>query len=159
MTCRTSEVAVCRSNELGEFARALPLSLEQPHILDCNDRLVGEGLDQLDLLVSERPYGSALQKEHAYWNPFAKKWHAEDGTKVAKPCDFTKLVFWIGKNIRNLNGFALQQNSANCTAASRRKCQMRLVFLELRRVPVACCYVVARVLAGRTEDYTLVGFA
>ena len=58
-----------------------------------------------------------------------------------------------------LSGFALQQNSANCTAASRRKCQMRLVFLELRRVTVACCYVVARVVPGRTEDYTLVGFA
>ena len=39
----------------GEFARALLLCLEQPHVLDRDHRLVGEGLSQLDLLVSEGP--------------------------------------------------------------------------------------------------------
>ena len=32
--------------------------LEQPHILDRDHRLVGEGLDELDLLIGERPDGS-----------------------------------------------------------------------------------------------------
>jgi hypothetical protein len=36
------------------------LRLEQPRVLDGDHRLIGEGLDQLDLLLDERPYGSAL---------------------------------------------------------------------------------------------------
>jgi hypothetical protein len=28
---------------------------EQPHVLDGDDRLVGKGLEQLDLLVGEQP--------------------------------------------------------------------------------------------------------
>ena len=37
----------------GELARALLLRLEQPHVLERDDRLVGEGGDQLDLLFGE----------------------------------------------------------------------------------------------------------
>ena len=38
---------------LRELPRALLLRLEQPRVLDGDHRLVGEGLDQLDLLVGE----------------------------------------------------------------------------------------------------------
>ena len=55
MTFRTSEVAVCCSQRLGKLARARLHLVEQSHVLDCDHRLVGEGLDQLDLLGSERP--------------------------------------------------------------------------------------------------------
>ena len=44
MTLRTSEVAVCRSNEFAQLARALLLTLEQPYIFDGNYCLVSEGL-------------------------------------------------------------------------------------------------------------------
>ena len=30
--------------------------VEQPHIFDCNHRLVSEGLHQFDLLIGERPH-------------------------------------------------------------------------------------------------------
>ena len=36
-----------------QLARARLHLLEQPHVLDGDDRLVGEGLDELDLLVGE----------------------------------------------------------------------------------------------------------
>ena len=39
---------------LGQFARAGPHLIEQPHVLDRDHRLVGERLDQLDLLIRER---------------------------------------------------------------------------------------------------------
>ena len=39
--------------QFGEFARALLLGFEQADVLDRDHRLVGEGLDQLDLLVCE----------------------------------------------------------------------------------------------------------
>ena len=39
--------------------------VEQPHVLNRDHRLVGEGFDQLDLLVGKRPDDSALQvKQH-----------------------------------------------------------------------------------------------
>ena len=46
MTPRISLVAVCCSKRLFEF-------LEQPHVLDGDDRLVGEGFEQLDLRWGE----------------------------------------------------------------------------------------------------------
>ena len=53
---------------LGKLSRPLLLRLEQPRVLYRDHSLVSEGLDQLDLLVSEWPYGSALQGEHANGN-------------------------------------------------------------------------------------------
>ena len=47
MTPRIWLVAVCCSKRLGEL-------LEQPHVLDGDHRLVGEGFEQRDLLVGER---------------------------------------------------------------------------------------------------------
>ena len=39
---------------LGQLARALLLGIEQPHVLDCDHRLIGEGLQQSDLGVGKR---------------------------------------------------------------------------------------------------------
>ena len=47
---------------LGQFARARLHLVEQPHVLDRDHRLVGEGRDQLDLLVGERPHLRADQQ-------------------------------------------------------------------------------------------------
>ena len=38
-----------------QLVGALLHRVEQPHVLDGDHRLVGEGLDQRDLLVGERP--------------------------------------------------------------------------------------------------------
>ena len=45
---------------LAQFCIALLQFLEQPDVLDSDDRLIGEGLDKLDLLVGERS-----QRSHA----------------------------------------------------------------------------------------------
>ena len=42
-----------------QLARARLHLVEQPHVLDGDHRLVGEGRDQLDLLLGERLHGSA----------------------------------------------------------------------------------------------------
>ena len=44
---------------LAQVARARLHLVEQPHVLDRDHRLVGEGGGQLDLLVGERPHRSA----------------------------------------------------------------------------------------------------
>ena len=59
MTSSTSLVAVCCSSEFTQLA-------EQPRVLDGDDRLGGEVLDQLDLLVGERPDFLAVDVDRAY---------------------------------------------------------------------------------------------
>src|SRR5262245_25795687 len=49
---------------LGELARARLHLVEQPHVLDRDHRLVGEGGYQLDLLVGERPYDRSREREN-----------------------------------------------------------------------------------------------
>ena len=53
MTLSTSEVAVCCSSDSDSSRVRCLLRFEQPHVLDRDHRLVGEGLDQLDLFFGE----------------------------------------------------------------------------------------------------------
>ena len=56
MTRRISLVAVCVSSAVGQVAVARLQLLEQPHVLDGDHGLVGEGLEERDLLSSlKRP--------------------------------------------------------------------------------------------------------
>ena len=50
---------------LGQLARARLHLVEQPHVLDRDHRLVGEGLDQLDLLIGERLDLQAISQDDA----------------------------------------------------------------------------------------------
>ena len=58
ITRRISAVAVCCSRvsvtSRARSARSSPQLREQPHVLDGDDRLVGERLEEGDLLVRER---------------------------------------------------------------------------------------------------------
>ena len=54
MTSSTSLVAVWYSSDSLQLARPRLHLVEQPHVLDRDDGLVGEGRDELDLLVGER---------------------------------------------------------------------------------------------------------
>jgi len=107
---------------LGEFARALLLRLKQPRVFDRDYRVIGECLHQLDLLAGERTYGCALQEKYANRNPLSQERYAEHGTKITHSRQFTVLVFRNSKNIRNVNGFALEQNPASYATAIRSKC-------------------------------------
>ena len=49
----------------GQLVTALLLGFEQSHVLDRDDGLVGEGLDQSDLLVGERPEFEAINDDDA----------------------------------------------------------------------------------------------
>src|SRR5262249_7122955 len=49
----------------GQLARARLYLVEQPHVLDRNYRLVGEGLDQRDLFVGEGLHLQAIGQDHA----------------------------------------------------------------------------------------------
>ena len=77
-------------------------------------------VDQLDLLVGERPHGgSRSDANHANRGSFPQQGDAEHGAKVA---DFLQLepdVFGIGKAIREVNRRACRAVRPTSAAASR----------------------------------------
>ena len=58
MTLSTSAVAVCCCSRFAQF-------IEQSRVLDGDDGLGGKILDQLDLLVGERPHFLAVNNDRA----------------------------------------------------------------------------------------------
>ena len=65
MTFSISLVAVCCSSDFGEIVGALAQFVEQPHVLDGDDGLGGEGLEQLDLLVGNGPHFRPRRRSRA----------------------------------------------------------------------------------------------
>ena len=62
-----SAVAVCCSSA-SESSRGRLHLVKQAHVLDCNHRLVCEGLDEIDLLSGEGINRDARQEQHADWS-------------------------------------------------------------------------------------------
>src|SRR6516164_7294637 len=56
----------------GKLAALVLDLVEQPYILDRNRRLVGESLDQRDLLVGEWLDLRLEERDDAFWNSFAE---------------------------------------------------------------------------------------
>ena len=69
---------------LGELAALVLDFVEQPHVLDGDHRLVGEGGDQLDLLVRERRAPRRAQSRDADRHAFAQQRHAEQRAEAAQ---------------------------------------------------------------------------
>ena len=65
ITLSTSPVAICCSSASVEVAVPRLQLLEQPHVLDRDDCLIGEGLEQRDLRVREAPHLAAAKEEHS----------------------------------------------------------------------------------------------
>ena len=80
MTWSTSDVAVCCSSDFSELARALLLRLEQPHVLDRDDGLIGERRQKSDVLLLERSHLGTADQDGAKRAAFADQRHGEDGT-------------------------------------------------------------------------------
>ena len=69
---------------LRQFPRALLNLFEQAHIGDGDDRLVGEGCDQFDLLWREGLHALAGKDDHTYRLVFAQQGNAKRGVLVAQ---------------------------------------------------------------------------
>ena len=82
--------------------------VEQPHVLDCDYRLVSESGCQLDLLVAERSYLRARQRQRADRNPLAHEWDAERCPVVANLLNIKASVFRIVEHIGDLDRLSFQ---------------------------------------------------
>src|SRR5262249_27502099 len=98
---------------LGKLARARLHLIEQPHVLDRDHRLVGEGLDQLDLLIGERPHACALQVKDTDWYPLPHERHSQHSMDTTEPGALKECVFGISLNICDLNRPALKHGAAD----------------------------------------------
>ena len=70
--------------------------VEQPHVFDRDHRLVGEGLDQLDLLAGKRPYDRTQQQKYADRVSLAQQRHSKHRAKAGSLLNFNHGVFRIG---------------------------------------------------------------
>jgi hypothetical protein len=74
---------------LTQVIRALAQLIEQACILDSDNGLSSEVLDQLDLLVGERPYLLAINRDRAHKFIVLKHWNAEHGSGNKRQFDLT----------------------------------------------------------------------
>ena len=95
MTCSTSDVAVCCSNAWNQLAAALLLRLEQPRVLDRDDRLVSEGFYQLNLLFREWPNRGTGHHQNADRDTFTQQRDAEHRAGDANIEDLCLIVFRV----------------------------------------------------------------
>ena len=65
-------------NGAAKFVGALAQFVQQPSVLDCNDGLVGEILNQLDLLVGEGANFLAVKRERTNQLVLLEHWNAQD---------------------------------------------------------------------------------
>ena len=92
------------------------LGFEQPHVLDRDRRLVGEGLDQSDLLVRERPHHDVVNDDDAQQVIAFEDRHSKDGAEwldIFRPV----CVFRIGSDIGDLDGSVLERGTG-CNAVA-----------------------------------------
>ena len=113
--CDLCWLAIC------ELAALVLDLVEQPHVLDRDHRLVGEGGDQLDLLVGEWPHRGSRQassRRSAFLRAGAAR---RARCESRQSSGFAQGVFRIGQNVGNVNDFALQAPLARgCTPAQLR---------------------------------------
>ena len=122
---------------LGKLARARLHLVEQPHVLDRDHRLIGEGRDQLDLLLGEWMNRSTRQEKDADRHSLAQERNAKGGAIAPAFLSFKPGEFWIGQNVRNVNGSAFQNSSTGDRSAIdpiHRKCRHVLLIVGWKAI-------------------------
>ena len=98
------------ADRLGEFARACLHFVEQPNILDCDYRLIGEGLHKSDLLVRERFELQSVEGDSSNQAIAFQHWDRErrpDGPLVSYGIG----IFRIGLDVRDVHRSPLERSS------------------------------------------------
>jgi hypothetical protein len=103
-----------------QFLRALLHLVEQTHVFDRDHRLVGEGRDQLDLIVGKwlhsvppehkRPEGRAIAQQQR---------HAQYGPDPSDLATFVPVVLGVLENVGNVDGAPFQDRPTGRRAAGR----------------------------------------
>ena len=120
MTRRMSPVAVCCSSaSVSSRLRALQLG-DQPRILDGDDRLAGEGLEELDLPVGKEPRLLARHHDRTDGNAVLEHRHA-DHAAVGQDEAGPEGVVRVREGVRDLLDPAAQHRAAGGACPARRR--------------------------------------
>ncbi len=106
--------------------------LEQADVLDCDDALVGERRDQLDLLVGEGLDLVPPEREHPDGHALPQHRDPQDRPVTSEP-DPRVCVVGIGQHVLDLNRPALEHRPAHDAPAAGAKGVLRDEALELGR--------------------------
>jgi hypothetical protein len=118
--------------------RGLPVErllrlVEEAHVLDRDGGLIGEGCQQLDLLVGECPHFLAPHDDDADDRVAADHRRAEHGAVAAETLRLGLPVVGIGERIQDLHGLPLEHDAPDQVAAFRPHRNRGNVGLERRR--------------------------
>src|SRR5262245_44431257 len=98
---RSCRLAIKR---LGEVSVAESELREQPDVLDGDDRLVGEGPQEIDLPRGERPGTAARHRHDAHGPTLVEHWHADSRAKPDAGIDLAYLRRQIlGIDVRDVH--------------------------------------------------------
>ena len=105
------------------------------------------------MFVAEWPDRDSTYDKHSDRISFAKQRQAKMGAKASEPLGFVQCIVWIGENIDNLYGSALQLHSSNNPFASRRKRKSTEIIVIFLCVAIARCGV--ETMTAETMDKSL----
>src|SRR5262249_23600435 len=126
-----------------QLACALLLSLEQPHVLDGDDGLIGKCRNQFDVLVVERPHRATAHQDDTDWTSLAQHRHPQMGAIAAQLLWLSQTVVRVAQNIGDLKGLALKQDSPSKTCSPSRSYKRLVIFNVFRREAITRSNVVA----------------
>src|SRR5262245_20832785 len=115
---------------MGKLAGACLHVVKQPHLLDRDHRLVGEGLQALDLSVREQPGLSAGDRNRAYGNAVAQYRDTYDTAKAADSRHSTEREVRVCVDIRDLNDASLEHRASRGGSPTWRRRKRASVHLE-----------------------------
>src|SRR5262249_28139855 len=112
---------------------------------DRDHRLVGEGIDKLNLFFCEWPHGTMEQHDHADRISFAQHGYREDSAMPRSLLRCGPCVCRISQDISNLDKPACQQGTPRDRTAIRLERMLFHVLLVCRSEPIACDVMVRAV--------------
>ena len=102
------------------IARARLHLVEQAHILDCDDGLVGEGLDEFDLARTEGAGLRLSDDENAFDPIVAEQRHSEQRPRAVEFIRGVRVVLVL-KDVRNDDDLACQHDPPRSRTHPRRR--------------------------------------
>ena len=85
---------------------------EEPHVLDGDHRLMGEGLEQFHLPIGKESGRGSGHDDRPDGTPVAQHWHGHEASIGHGPGDAQNAVGGVRLNVRNLGGCPAQNRSA-----------------------------------------------